>query len=276
MQRGIFVPNFGEFGSARALAELAQLAEECGWEGFFIWDHIARPVVIEMADPWIALAAIATSTAKIRFGALVTPLPRRRPWKVARETVTLDHLSQGRLVFGVGTGGGGGAQAEWAALAEETDLRARGAMLDEGLAVLAGLWSGEEFSHTGAHYNIGPSRFLPPPLQRPRIPVWVAGVWPNRKPFRRAAQWDGVFPLSQQSPFVEPDELRAILALIRGERTATSPFDVAVGGMSADAANGARLAALRDAGATWWLEWAKPAPGELARIRARIRSGPPR
>jgi alkanesulfonate monooxygenase SsuD/methylene tetrahydromethanopterin reductase-like flavin-dependent oxidoreductase (luciferase family) len=145
MKFGIYLPNFGPFGDARVLADLAREAENAGWDGFFIWDHIAGgnlPIV----DPWVALAAIAIATRKIRIGTTVTPLPRRRPWKVAREAVSIDHLSGGRLTLGVGIGLG---DAEWAHLGEETDLKKRGAMLDEGLSVLIGLWSGEPFSYAG-------------------------------------------------------------------------------------------------------------------------------
>ena len=145
-----------------------------------------------MVDPWVALSAIALSTRRIRIGTTVTPLPRRRPWKLAREAASVDHLSGGRLILGVGIGGG---EAEWGAFSEETDLRKRGAMLDEALEILVGLWSGKRFHFEGAHYSIKETFFLPTPLQKPRIPIWVGAVWPNKPPLRRAASWDGVFPL---------------------------------------------------------------------------------
>src|SRR5689334_13471095 len=179
---------------------MARDAEAAGWDGFFLWDHVILWPT-PTCDPWVALAAVALATERVRIGPLVTPLPRRRITKLARETVTLDHLSNGRLVLGVGIGLG---PWEWEYLGEETDLRTRGAMLDEGLELLTKLWSGEPVMHEGRFYTCRgdkgpndptpiPTPFLPRPVQ-PRIPVWVAGTWPKKPPFRRAARWDGVVP----------------------------------------------------------------------------------
>src|SRR5512143_3378281 len=133
MQYAVYLPNFGPFGDAQTLIEWAQDAEQAGWDGFFIWDHIARdPAAGPVVDPWITLSGIAARTSRIKISALVTPLPRRRPWKVARETASLDHLSRGRLIFGAGTGGAGGLAREWTNFGEVADLKTRGAMLDEG------------------------------------------------------------------------------------------------------------------------------------------------
>ena len=287
MQYGLYLPNFGPFGDARMLADLASDAETAGWDGFFIWDHIARPLLTEVVDPWIALAAIAMKTSRLRIGALVTPLPRRRPWKVARETVSLDHLSGGRLVFGVGTGSSGGGEVEWANFGEEMDAEARAAMLDEGLAVLTGLWSGAPFTFTGRHYRVAESRFLPPAMQAPRIPVWVAGYWPNRPPFRRAARWDGVFPLfGVEGPDVLPHVLAAV-RYVRECRTDGAAFDVAHAGGPTPGDDPPRAAAIvqpyEEAGVTWWLEriyptcfgaeWSGHWPVDA--MRARIQQGPP-
>jgi len=149
IQRGLYLPNFGAFGDARRVAELAADAEAAGWDGCFIWDHIARPFVTDLVDPWVALAAIAQRTTRIRFGALITPLARRRPWQVARATVSIDRLSGGRLVFGAGIGSG--RRVEWDDFGEAPDARTRGAMLDEALQVLSGLWSGQPFAFEGRH-----------------------------------------------------------------------------------------------------------------------------
>jgi alkanesulfonate monooxygenase SsuD/methylene tetrahydromethanopterin reductase-like flavin-dependent oxidoreductase (luciferase family) len=193
MKYAINIINFGDCGDAATLAELARTAEDVGWDGFFVWDHIAWDGrIMPMVDPWVALTAIATSTNRIRIGAMVTPLPRRRPWKFARETVSLDYLSAGRMIVGVGIGD---ALAEFKNLGEVADPKTRGAMLDEGLQVVNGLWSGKPFSFVGEHYTVKDAQFLPATLQQPRIPIWVGGKWPNRAPFRRAAQWDGVFPI---------------------------------------------------------------------------------
>ena len=179
MNFGIDVPNHSAYSDPRLLVELACEAEAAGWDGFFIWDHLVRwnDRRIPVVDPWITLAAIAVKTERICLGPMVTPLARRRPWKLARETVTLDHLSGGRLILGIGLGSR--STAEFKAFGDEGDPKARAAMLDEGLEVLAGLWSGHAFSYSGKYYQIEETQFRPPPVQSPRIPIWVAGTWPN-------------------------------------------------------------------------------------------------
>ncbi|MBN1260508.1 MAG: LLM class flavin-dependent oxidoreductase, partial [Anaerolineae bacterium] len=227
MKYAIYTPNFGPYDSPADLADMAREAEAAGWEGFFIWDHVAG-WPHNIFDPWVTLTAIALATERLRFGC-ITPVPRRRPWKLARETASLDRLSGGRLTLIVGTGGG---QAEWDDLGEETGVKTRGAMLDEGLDVLTGLWSGAPFSYAGSHYHIKEARFEPAPVQTPRIPIWVGGFWPNKPPFRRMARWDGMFPLFE----VWEDEkvlplLREALAYVQARRAdPTLPFDVAVAG----------------------------------------------
>ncbi len=287
MRFAVYVPNFGPYGDARTLANLARDAEEAGWDGFFMWDHIAGMGKTEMVDPWIAMSAIAMNTTRIRFGALVTPLPRRRPWKVARETASLDHLSDGRLIFGVGIGLG---QDEWDHLGEATDLKVRGTMLDEGLDVLTNLWRGESFSHEGQYYQVEEACFQPVPQQHPRIPVWVAGFWPNKAPFRRAAFWDGVFPLPiniEEKLSLSPDEVREIVAYIQQHRTVNTPFDVLQSGFTPgdDAAQANDIIEpYIGAGVTWWIEQINPwrfkwgmteEPWPVEAMRERILQGPP-
>jgi alkanesulfonate monooxygenase SsuD/methylene tetrahydromethanopterin reductase-like flavin-dependent oxidoreductase (luciferase family) len=275
MRYAIDVPNFGDFGNPRALADLARAAEEAGWDGFFLWDHLQTASPAPFTDPWVALAAMALCTERIRLGTMVTPLPRRRPWKLARETVSVDQLSGGRLVLGVGIGIND--WREYSAFGEPADDALHGAMLDEGLAVLTGLWSGEPFSFQGQHYKARDAYFLPTPTQQPRIPIWVAGIWPNKKPFRRAARWDGVFPLLHDGP-LPPDDIRAMLAYIRQYRTSTEPFDVVAVGWAykhGKEAGDALLADYTEAGVTWWLEGFNP-QDTVADVRARIQQGPPR
>lgn len=287
---GIDLPPFGPFGSARVLADVARDAESAGWDGIFIWDHVARDWRLDIADTWVALAAMATATGRIRLGPLVTPLPRRRPWKVARETVSLDHLSNGRLILGVGLGSG--RPPEWGNLGEETDLKTRGEMVDEALDIVTGLWRGEPFSYDGQHYRVNDACFLPAPLQQPRIPIWTGGYWPNKKPFRRAARWDGVFALEKSSNRLSggllPDQIRDLVAFIRAERDTDAPFDIVCRGDPTpgdDPARGAAMVApYVDAGITWWIEavhpwvfgaaWEQPWPFEA--MRERIRQGPPK
>jgi alkanesulfonate monooxygenase SsuD/methylene tetrahydromethanopterin reductase-like flavin-dependent oxidoreductase (luciferase family) len=285
VQYGIYLPNFGCFGNVHTLVQLAREAEEAGWDGFFLWDHIAGWQQ-DMVDPWVALAAIATQTERIRIGTTVTPLPRRRPWKLARESVSLDRLSNGRLILGVGSGGGG---VEFEGFGEETDAKQRGAMLDEALEVLTGLWSGEPFSYTGQHYQVAEVQFTPTPLQSPRIPIWVGGFWPNKPPFRRAACWDGLFPLfAAENEAEELTLLQAAVAYTQEHRTSQAPFDViALGLTPGDGPEKARgtVARYAAAGATWWLEAIAPfrfgvgfdAPEwPLEELRRRVLQGPPK
>ncbi|MCA9904682.1 MAG: LLM class flavin-dependent oxidoreductase [Anaerolineae bacterium] len=289
MRYGIYLPNFGYFGDARTVANLARDAEQAGWDGFFIWDHVNLGAWVgtglPFVDPWIALAAAATQTERIRLGALITPLPRRRPWKVARETVSLDHLSGGRLVFGVGIGIG---PDEWDYLGEETDLKVRGAMLDEALTVLNGLWSGEPFSYDGAHYHVAETTFIPAPIQQPRIPVWVAAFSQNKGPLQRAARWDGIFPLAQDGQGDEFEQLRRMVGYTLEQRTTSTPFDIVYLGHSTpgdDPAWAAEIVApLADIGFTWWLEnlsIRREGPEHAAkwtfeRLRERVLQGPPK
>jgi alkanesulfonate monooxygenase SsuD/methylene tetrahydromethanopterin reductase-like flavin-dependent oxidoreductase (luciferase family) len=278
MKFGITIPNFGDFGDARRLGDLAAIAESSGWDGCFVWDHV-RPSdpSMPLADPWISATTMALRTERIRIGPLVTPLPRRRPWQVARQTVTLDHLSGGRLVLGIGLGGDW--NGEYLGFGEAGSTKQRGAMLDEAIAVIAGLWSGQPFSFHGDHYQIEDVTFLPKPLQEPRIPVWVAGVWPNKAPFRRAARWDGVFPIVERESFAaDPDEIRQILAYIAEFREPDQPQDVIVHAESRgvpESDRRASIAALLDAGVTWWLQTVAPEE-RFGEIRDLIAAGPPR
>lgn len=286
MKYGLYLPNFGAFGEARLLADLARDAEQAGWDGFFIWDHIARTVTPRVVDTWVALTAIAMSTASIRFGPLVTPLPRRRPWKVARETASLDQLSGGRLVLGVGTGGLGGLTVEWANFGEELDLRTRAEMLDEGLEILTGLWSGKPFSYTGKHYRVKETQFAPTPIQSPRIPIWVGGNWPNKAPFRRAARWDGMMPQVDLKQGNELSQLEAAIRYARGQRQAAAHDVVYSTSLLPGDEPGRlseRIAQYKETGITWLLEQLYPEHfgGEWQGIwpvdamRRRILQGPP-
>jgi alkanesulfonate monooxygenase SsuD/methylene tetrahydromethanopterin reductase-like flavin-dependent oxidoreductase (luciferase family) len=283
MNYGLYVPNFGAFGDPATMVSLAESAEANGWDGFFIWDHIAG-YDNTMCDPWAALGAVAQATERIRIGTTVTPVPRRRPHKLARETVTVDRLSGGRLVFGVGSGEG---PPEYDRLGEPADHRVRGEMLDEALDVITRLWSGEVVDHVGTHYRVEGARFRPTPLQQPRIPVWVGGVWPHRRPMRRAAKWDGVIPL-----FDLPEDagdlaaLRACLTYIKEHRSSDGPFDVVYTGTTPghDRERTREIVErYRDAGVTWWLESIAPyrdgrgfgEPWDLERLRERVLQGPP-
>jgi alkanesulfonate monooxygenase SsuD/methylene tetrahydromethanopterin reductase-like flavin-dependent oxidoreductase (luciferase family) len=272
------LPNVREYADPRLLVELAEAAEAAGWDGAFVWDHIAREEdpSLPATDPWIAVAGMAVRTQRVRLGIMVTPLARRRPWKVAREAVALDVLSGGRFTLG-------GQQAEFAAFGEDADPRVRAELLDEGLAILDGLWSGEPFSFDGVHHRIRGAQFTPRSVQQPRVPLWVAGRWPNRRPFRRAARWDGVFPVFEgvsSGAMPTPAQLAEAVGYTRGQRPDDgAPFDVALECVSAGedrAADGARAAAYAHAGLTWWVEALGWFRGPLDAMRERVRRGPPR
>ena len=289
MRYGVYVPNFGPYGDARMLAELAYEAEEAAWDGFFLWDQVSKSTLTTtidpMVDPWVALAAIALRTSIIRLGTLVTPLPRRRPWMVARETVSLDHLSAGRLVFGVGAGGG---YYDFEALGEISDAKALAALLDEGLEVLTGLWSGEQYRHEGIAYHIKEAQFLPRPVQSPRIPIWVANLWPSKAPLRRAARWDGIIPIGRDLPLaamLTPKEMHEIVHSVASQPGYTTPFEIVHSGITGgtDAVLDREVVATyQEVGVTWWVEkilpelWGSWTEWPLEAMRSRIRQGPPR
>ena len=283
---GVSVPCFGVGVDAALLAEWAVGAEAAGWDGFFLWDHLFAfvPGRVEVVDPWITLAAAACRTSRIRLGPLVTPLPRRRPMVVARQSVTLDRLSSGRLVLGVGIGA---APFEWEYLGEESDLRRRGDMLDEHLDLLTRLWTGELVSHQGPHYRVAGPEWsaicYPPPVQRPRIPVWVGGTWPRKRPVERAARWDGYQPMSADGPWTVADTTAAANRLA-GLRTTDKPIDLVVSGATDGTDEGRHdiHRAHEAAGATWWLESVEPwrygwdlgQRWPLDQMRERINAGP--
>ncbi len=257
MRYGVFVPNFGPFGDPGLIGELAARAETAGWDGFFIWDHILFSATdrYPVVDPWVALAAAAVATSRVRLGALMTPLSRRRPWQVARQSVSLDQLSGGRLVFGAGLGYP--PDAEFALFGEEYSDRGRARRLDEGLDLLSGLWSGEQVTFTGQEYRVGPVTFLPTPVQKPRIPVWVAGWWPNKAPLRRAARWDGVVPELVGGGLPTVPALAELTAYVTKWRESDRPFDVVLNGPDCWGRQDV-MPGYAEAGLTWWLERIAP------------------
>lgn len=248
-RRGLYLAPFDELADPRTLVALAVQAEERRWDGLFLWDHVLyRPPVRAVADPWVALSAIAAHTERLRLGPLVTPLSRRRVHKVARETVTLDRLSEGRLILGVGLGSNRNGELE--RFGEVVDPRERAQRLDHGLARLTEFWAGE---------------FEPGPVQTPRIPIWVAARWPHRRPLRRAARWDGIFPVELPGPDALT-ELTGELAELRDK--AQRPLDVVV-----DLEPGVDPDPWQRAGATWVLTDFGPQP-RAARVREVIEHGP--
>ncbi len=278
---GVNMPNFGDYGDPGVLVDIARDAEAAGWDGFFLWDHVqfGRTSDVPVVDPWVALAAVAQATERLVLGPMVTPVPRRRPWKLAKETATLDVLAGGRTVFGVGLGAP--PDADFADLGEEADARTRAAMLDEGLGLIDRFWTGEAVTHDGDHYRADEVRLLPRPVQRPRIPVWVAGFWPNKRPFRRAARWDGVFPIVWSDDGwtrMTPGVLAEIVGYVQEHREGDGPFDVVLADLTPPDPDeaGEELAPLAEAGLTWWQETLGMPDRPLDYYRERVRAGPPR
>ncbi|MHA1986580.1 MAG: LLM class flavin-dependent oxidoreductase [Promethearchaeota archaeon] len=278
MKYSVYVPNFG-FQSPQELANLAREAEDSGWDGFFIWDHIAvmENFNVSFLDPWVALSAIAMETKKIQIGTMITPIPRRRPWKLARETTSLDHLSNGRLILGVGLGA---PEYDFTTFGEDFNASTRAKKLDEGLEIIKGLWSGKSFSYKGDFFQIKEVRFTPTPFHD-NIPIWVAGTWPNKRPFQRAALYDGVFPINvdwQKS--LAPDELRHITEIIKQNRPSLDNFDVVItGNTPGDQKKGFQIVKpYIEAGATWWCENINLMrfSNSPKLLLERIRQGPPK
>ncbi len=260
------------FASAQVLADLARDAEQAGWDDVFVWDSLYNkqrdPRNNDTGDPWIALAAIVLQTQRIRIGTLITPIARRRPWKLARETVTLDHLSNGRIVLPVGLGAvdDGG----FSKVGESLERKARAQRFDEGLAILDGLWSGEPFSFAGDHFQLEEIAFLPRPLQSPRIPVWVVAAWQWPKSIQRSVQWDGVLPFNLSlegenlaaggyaiAGGLSPEDVREIAAYGEEHRNTRGKFDIVLEGITPGddtLAGGEILQPYSEAGATWRIE----------------------
>lgn len=264
------------YGSAREAAEVAYEAEQAGWDGFFVWEPVWG------VDGWVQLTAAAMRTERIRLGTMITPLARIKPWKLASETIALDHLSNGRVTLSVGLGA---TDTGWAAFGEPLDRKLRAELLDEGLEVLTGLWRGQPFRYAGRRYKIEPCDFLPPPppVQQPRIPIWVVGAWPREKSMRRVLKYDGLLPSAfgedGKARQATPDELKAMGAYIQEHRTATTPFDLVVEGTTpgTDINHAAEIVApWAEAGATWWIEAMWNSMEDANGVRARVRQGPPR
>ena len=272
MRFGLSIPNFAE---PERLLEVARAVDGNGWDGFFLWDHIVvdRQSPVPISEPWTVLAAAAMATSRVRLGTLVTPVARRRPWVLARQVTTVDHLSGGRAVLGVGLGVP--PDAEYAALGEPADPVRHAALLDEGLTVIDALWSGERVVHDGQHHHVDGVQFVPRPVQRPRVPIWSAAALPARAGVRRAARWDGVAPLHSVGADVRPvtpEELSGIVAdmtALRGD----DAFEVVAWTVATEAAE---RAAYAEAGATWLIDGPAPGAGWLDDAMDIATAGPPR
>ncbi|MHA2251317.1 MAG: LLM class flavin-dependent oxidoreductase [Candidatus Kariarchaeaceae archaeon] len=271
MKYALLVQTGGaDYNHPQILAELAKDAEEAGWDGFFTWDQI----IGTSTDPWVALSAISMMTKRIRIGPMITPVARRRPWKLARETVSIDRLSNGRLTFGVGLGDPAEA---FSTFDEESDKKILAQKLDEGLDILTGLWTGEEFTYNGDHYKVSPVKFLPIPEQNPRIPIWVGGFWPRKGPFRRAARYDGIIPYGADGNPLQVDDVVAMKEFIKKHRQTNDPFDIVILSSTPTDKNEAKeiIAPYSDVGVTWWCESTYEWKLSFDEVKERIRRGPP-
>jgi alkanesulfonate monooxygenase SsuD/methylene tetrahydromethanopterin reductase-like flavin-dependent oxidoreductase (luciferase family) len=263
-------------GTARTAAEFAREAEEAGWDGFFVWEGIWAP------DAWVSLTAAAMVTERIRLGTMLTALSRMRPWKLASEAATLDDLSGGRVILSVGLGA---LETGFAEFGEETDRKVRAELVDEGLEIITGLWQGQPFSYEGKHYQIKPLSFPaqpPPPVQQPRIPIWVVGAWLRHKSMARALRYDGLLPnvmdaMETRMGRATPDDVREMRDYVAANRKEPGPYDIVVEGTTPGDDAEAAAAIVRpyaEAGATWWLEGMWEA--SMEEVLTRLRQGPPR
>jgi alkanesulfonate monooxygenase SsuD/methylene tetrahydromethanopterin reductase-like flavin-dependent oxidoreductase (luciferase family) len=281
MRFSVNVPCFGDFADPRNVVKVATAAEAAGWDGLFVWDHLvhgyhdARP----FGDPWMLLTAAALATSRLRLGTLVTPVARRRPQVLARQVATLDGLTDGRVTLGVGLGGP--IDDEYGRFGDTTDPVELARRLDEALSLLPSFWSGSAVHHEGPHYTVRDVTLLPATVQQPRVPIWVAGVWPHRPPMRRAARWDGVVPLFQSAQYgvVPPlEDVRAMLSYVGEQRGSLDGFDVVLGGLTSPDSAADVVGPFADAGTTWWDErqlQRGPDIDRLEPVLRRVEAGPP-
>ncbi len=279
MKFGFIIPN----GSSQQIVKLASEAEKAGWDGFFYYDDIYTDNKTEMSAAWPIMAAIAVTTRKIKFGSLLTAIGRRHPWEVARESVTVDQLSNGRLILPTGLGWVGDGAYTRAGM--ESDRKIRAELLHERLEIIDGLWNGKPFSYEGKHNRIKKMTFLPRPVQRPRIPIWVVGAWGRPKSMARVLKYDGLIVVIKKPDGsheeVTPEKIREMKEFvtlnrrIKGNRR--KEFDIIKDGMTPPNDKKAReiVMPFAEAGATWWTEtmWGTK---RYQKVLERIQSGPPR
>jgi hypothetical protein len=275
MKFGFVLP----YGDARTAADMARDAEQAGWDGFFVWEPVWG------IDAWVCLTAAAMTTSRIRLGTMLSPLSRMRPWKLASETATLDNLSNGRVTLSVGLGA---VDTGFAEFGEVTDRQTRAELLDESLEILTGLWKGQPFNFTGVHYSVRECQFFPPPppVQQPRIPIWVVGAYPRPKSMRRALKYDGLLPqvYDKKGKFrsTEPGDLPAIIDYLAAHRQSKEPYDIVVEGTTPGDEPGKAAAIIHEweqAGATWWIEalWqANEKANGAELVKKRLLQGPPK
>jgi alkanesulfonate monooxygenase SsuD/methylene tetrahydromethanopterin reductase-like flavin-dependent oxidoreductase (luciferase family) len=269
MHYGIEIVPFGEFANPRLVMQFARVAEDAGWEGLIVWDHVTFPY--GNGDPWVLLSAAAAVTEKLKLISGVAALPRYRPHLLARTLTSLDILSQGRLIVGAGLGA---QDEEFTAFGEPGDKKVRAAMLDEGLEVLIQIWSGEAVTHHGCHYTLENACLAHTPVQQPRPPIWIGGE--SLPALRRAARWDGWFGGTCDencNTVTSPERVAEIVAAIHKHRTSREPFEIALQGVT-DPGQVEKVLPYQQAGATWWFESLFGLRGSFDEMLARIQAGP--
>lgn len=275
MKHGLFLPPFDGLADVERMADLAVLAEEVGWDGFFVWDHLRYPAPVrDILDPYVCLAVMAARTSRITLGPMVTPLIRRRPQVVARQAVSLDRLSRGRLVMGFGIGDDY-AGDEFAAFGELASASDRGRALNEGIAIFHGLVSGQEVNFEGEFLTAREVAFHPGAFRPPGIPLWLAGRWPNRAPIRRAAQHQGMMVIQM----TEPDQVSELKDRLIEAGADLDHFDIVVWGQRGDNMvyrEDERYSQWSEAGVTWFLTGPGPFDLDFDEVRAYIAVGPPK
>lgn len=276
---GISLINFNELADPEIIIDLAIEAEKAGWDGIFLPEHqvFDKKAIYHITETWVLLSAIASRTEKIKIGTGVVALPRYNPWWFAKMTATLDVLSKGRLILGLGLGG---PETEFETFGEEYDLKFFAEKMDESLEIIQGLWTGEPFSFSGNHYTIKEATFLPKPIQAPRIPLIFGGMWPSKKPFIRGAKYDGIMPIHKNFPQdLTPDELKQIISIVNSHRSVDDPFEIMISGTGFFTPD-RRVELIQpyiDIGITWWLEHVntlmQPSVGAM---RELVKQGPPK
>ena len=276
---GISLIHFNELANPEVVIELAVEAEKAGWDGIFLPDHMLfdKQQIYPITETWILLSAIAAKTNKIKIGTGVAALPRYHPWWFAKMTATLDVLSKGRLILGLGLGG---PKTEFESFGEEYNLKILAQKMEESLDILEGLWTGEPFSYSGKHYTVTEAGFLPKPAQSPRIPLVFGGMWPTKKPFIRGAKYDGIMPIHKNFPQdLTVDELRQIISIVKKNRETDEPFEVIISGTSFfnPEKRVEQIKPFIDAGITWWLEHVNTLmQPSVDAMKEWVKLGPPR
>ena len=283
MKQAIYVPNFGDWGNASSLIRLTKATEAAGFHGLFLWDHIniTGAEGLDTIDATVALTLIARESSTLKFGPIVTPIARRRPWKLARELISLDQLSKGRLIFGAGLGEP--EELEFSAFGENYSGKVRARRLDEGLEILDSLARGRVTSFSGNYFNLEKVKFKPKAVQAPRFPVWIAATLPYKSGVHRSLDWDGIFPvvMPKNDPmiwenwFPSIEQFRLTVGRIKKDLTDNRSFDfIASGKLGERNTKSCSYSEYEDAGATWWFHWVDETPGTFEETIEKVLAGP--